>query len=103
MVGYSILSPKPVKADMKDIEYAFAAGALYSSVEDLYKWNKAIYTDKLIKNRLWIKSLQAIPNSYGYGWYISDDKYGVIAQHEGGIIGSHVPYIENVLKELDEK
>ncbi len=127
-VGYSSLSPKPVKADMKGIEYAYAAGGLYSSVEDLYKWDQALYTDKLIKKQTLDKVFAKYTNSYGYGWYISDDKEGVIAQiegvangantfiiryigknqliillsnFEGGIVSSPIPYIESVLKELE--
>jgi tetratricopeptide (TPR) repeat protein len=52
------------------MEGAYAAGALYSTVEDLYKWDQALYTDKLVPNDL--KQTLFTPNlqNYGYGWAI---------------------------------
>lgn len=63
-----------------------AAAALYSTTEDLYKWDRALYTDKLVSE----KSLEQIfipnKNNYGYGWYIkSTDKKEY--QHNGMMLG----------------
>jgi CubicO group peptidase (beta-lactamase class C family) len=32
-----------------DVSDAFSAGALYSTAEDMYKWDQALYTEKLVK------------------------------------------------------
>ncbi len=46
-------------------------GSLYSTVDDLYKWDRALYTEKLLKK----DTLKTIFTSYvdgvGYGWFIS--------------------------------
>lgn len=49
---------------------AYAAGALYSTVEDLYKWDQALYTDKLVPNDLKQKLFTPNLENYGYGWRI---------------------------------
>jgi hypothetical protein len=48
----------------------YAAGSLYSTVEDLYKWDQALYTDKLIPSDLKLKLFTPNLNHYGYGWDI---------------------------------
>ena len=37
----------------------YAAGALYSTVEDLYKWDQALYTDKLVPKRSQAKAIHS--------------------------------------------
>jgi CubicO group peptidase (beta-lactamase class C family) len=47
-------------------------GSLYSTVEDLYKWDRALYTEKLLKKGTVDKIFTAhVDNSVGYGWFIS--------------------------------
>ena len=48
----------------------YAAGALYSTVEDLYKWDQALYTDKLLPNDLKQRIFTPGLEHYGYGWVI---------------------------------
>ena len=71
----------------------YAAGALYSTVEDLYKWDQALYTDKLVPNDLKQKLFTPNLENYGYGWAIRSipaDEPGAgrtLIQHTGGING----------------
>jgi CubicO group peptidase (beta-lactamase class C family) len=76
-----------------DMSVPFAAGSLYSTVEDLFKWDRALYTDKLLapefKTMLWTPGLQ----HYGFGWLIDtmtldDEKTkAAFVAHNGGIDG----------------
>lgn len=74
-----------------DMSIPFSAGALYSTVNDMYKWDQALYTDKLVS----METLQQIftPHleGYGFGWHISDVDIGSIKKnlitHSGGIFG----------------
>jgi CubicO group peptidase (beta-lactamase class C family) len=73
--------------DYIDMSIPHDAGALYSTVLDLLKWDQALYSDKLLPR----KSLEAMftphKDNYGYGWII-DKKYGAIRySHGGGIMG----------------
>ncbi|MFC2164126.1 serine hydrolase [Acidobacteriota bacterium] len=72
----------------------YAAGALYSTVEDMYKWDRAQYTEKLVSQQ----SLNAMftPHTYsaeyggfhnGYGVWVSERKNRKIVGHAGGVNG----------------
>ncbi|HLY62129.1 MAG TPA: serine hydrolase [Terriglobia bacterium] len=76
-----------------DMALPYAAGSLYSTVEDLYKWDQALYTDKLVPNDLKQKLFTPNLENYGYGWDIrtipaSEPGAGqAMISHEGGING----------------
>jgi CubicO group peptidase (beta-lactamase class C family) len=85
--GYFSLNPNPVPAPIVDSTIAYSAGAIYSSVGDLFKWDRAIYTDKVLKPEAWKAVFTPYKNKYGYGWTI-DSVYGkLITAHSGGIHG----------------
>ena len=46
--GYLTLGDDPVKEDPIDMSSAYAAAGLYSTLEDLYKWDRALYTEELV-------------------------------------------------------
>jgi len=73
-----------------DMSIPYAAGSLYSTVDDLYLWDQALYTDQLMTPQS--KELMYKPNlsNYAYGWVITkagfDEKIPIIT-HGGGING----------------
>ncbi|MGZ3951099.1 MAG: serine hydrolase [Flavisolibacter sp.] len=90
--GYFSLNPRPVAAPIVDSTIAYSAGAIYTTVGDLYKWDRGIYTDKILKPESWKAVFTPYKNKYGYGWGI-DSLYGrLITAHSGGIHGfsSHI-------------
>src|SRR5277367_2180757 len=76
-----------------DMSLPYAAGSLYSTVEDLYKWDQALYTDKLISDDLKQKLFTPNLENYGYGWDIRAVPAGepgagqTVISHGGGING----------------
>lgn len=81
-----------------DMSLPYAAGSLYSTVEDLYLWDQALYTDKLLSNELKGEMFKAQVRmnpvmSYGYGWMTGNSPVGRSADtvevvlHGGGING----------------
>jgi tetratricopeptide (TPR) repeat protein len=76
-----------------DMALPYAAGSLYSTVEDLYKWDQALYTDKLLPADLKQKIFTPGLEHYGYGWVIdtvpaNDPGAGkTMVGHGGGING----------------
>jgi CubicO group peptidase (beta-lactamase class C family) len=79
-----------------DMSWAGGAGALYSTVEDLYKWNEALFSGKVLQD----KSLKAgftpvlLSNgkkpdnaNYGYGWALGEYRGQDIIEHGGGLHG----------------
>ena len=80
-------------APFLDMSLPYAAGSLYSTVEDLYKWDQALYTDKLLPGDLKQKIFTPGLQHYGYGWNIdtlppADPAAGqTVIEHGGGING----------------
>ncbi len=70
-----------------DRSIAYAAGALKSTVEDLYKWDQALYTQKLVKYETLNKMFTPYLESYGYGWQIVKQGDKPIIKHRGGTFG----------------
>lgn len=91
--GYQLASGKYVNAPYLDMTIPYAAGSLYSTVEDLYLWDRALYTEKLLKDDLKKQMFTPALHDYGYGWSINkaklDDQKTELntIQHSGGIHG----------------
>ncbi|WP_170885462.1 serine hydrolase domain-containing protein [Bacillus alkalicellulosilyticus] len=66
-----------------NISSFYGAGAMYSTVEDLYKWDRSLYTDMILSSEsrklLFTKHI----GNFGYGWFVTED--GVY--HDGRITG----------------
>jgi CubicO group peptidase (beta-lactamase class C family) len=86
--GYFTLTSKtPIASPVVDSTIAYAAGAIYSTVEDLYKWERAISSNKILSPAAWKSVFTPYMSKYGYGWLI-DTLYGKeIMAHGGGIHG----------------
>ena len=87
-VGYSKLNSKHKNISVVvDSSIMYAAGGIYSTVSDLYKWDRALYTNKIIHDSSLQKAFTPYKNNYGYGWMI-DSAYGKKAvMHEGATLG----------------
>ena len=91
--GYERSASEFKNARYYDMSIPFAAGALYSTVGDLYLWDQALYTERLLPANL--RDLLFKPNleNYGYGWGILIPKAGSpyagesIPMHGGAIFG----------------
>ncbi len=70
-----------------DMTLPYSAGSLYSTVEDLYKWDQALYGEKILsaasKQRMFTPGL----SHYGYAWDITKRDGVTIIEHGGGING----------------
>ncbi len=91
--GYQKTSTGYTNAAYLDMSLPYAAGSLYSTVEDLFKWDQSLYADKILSAES--KKLMFTPglSNYGYGFNIYDQAIGKteqktkIIQHGGGING----------------
>ena len=91
--GYERSSSGLQNARYYDMSVPFAAGALYSTVEDLNLWDQALYGERLLPAHL--RGLLFKPNleNYGYGWGILVPAAGSpyagesIPMHGGAIFG----------------
>ena len=83
-----------------NISYFFAEAGLCSTVEDLYKWDQALYTEKLVKKETLEKMFKPNKENYGYGW-ITDEKYPGLVQYSG--INYHKGFISYIARFRDSK
>ncbi len=107
--GYSITFDGYVNADYLNMSLPYAAGSLYSTVEDLYKWDQALYTDKLLSKKMKKEMFKPHVASgiddesyYAYGWAISKRSFPKSKEkvnsvsHGGGINGFNT-FIERLV------
>ena len=73
--------------DYVDMSIPHAAGALYSTVEDLLKWDQALYTEKLLPRKSLETMFTPFKDNYGYGWVIDKKRGRTRYAHGGGIMG----------------
>ncbi|MEJ7739788.1 MAG: serine hydrolase [Chitinophagaceae bacterium] len=86
--GYITLNENAkAAAPIVDSSVSYAAGSLYSSVEDLYKWERAISANKILSPGSWKMAFTPFRNKYGYGWFIDTMYAKLITAHGGGIHG----------------
>jgi len=95
--GYEKNGRSYVNANFLDMSVPYAAGALYSTVEDLYLWDQALYGNQLLRKEnmelLFTKHIPSGGSYYGYGWGIGEIPLGNTAErietigHGGGIDG----------------
>ncbi len=91
--GYEKKGAKYVNSAYLDMSIPYAAGSLYSTVEDLYLWDQALYTDKLISASSKVLLFTPFLSGYAYGWGVDKMKIGELKDslqtigHGGGING----------------
>jgi CubicO group peptidase (beta-lactamase class C family) len=83
--------------------YIGGAASVVSTVEDLYKWDQALYQPTIISKESLDEIFTAGKNNwdnreygkqgYGFGWFVSGDETNRIVQHDGGFAGFRA-YIE---------
>ncbi len=98
-----------IKNDENIVSYALGSGDIFSTVEDLYKWDQALYDTALLSENS--KSLLFNPEdsefgNYGYGFRIMDyqrgkgsTKNGVLMRHGGTMDG----FMSNLHRYSDDR
>ncbi|MFX1411086.1 MAG: serine hydrolase domain-containing protein [Promethearchaeota archaeon] len=92
-VGYS---HNGFAAEFINPSLAYSAGGLYSTVEDLYRWDRSFYTEELVPPELLdtvFTPFLSTPHfpyappydqvSYGYGWFVGERLGRRVAGHGG--------------------
>jgi len=72
-IGYDdITTDPPVRAITIHRTIPFSAGAMQSTVEDLYRWDQALYTEALVSAATLERMFTPGLGDYGFGWYIDE-------------------------------
>lgn len=94
--GYSLeAGGKITNAAYLDMSRPFAAGGLYSTAEDLLRWDAALYTERLISRKSFEAalnssvdaSIKSLTGKYGYGWLTARQAGRRAQVHSGEING----------------
>lgn len=91
--GYARNLDGYTNAPYLDMSIPYAAGSLYSTVEDLYLWDQALYTDKVLSTKSKELMYKPFLQDYAYGWVVTTLSYKPQGQpvqsirHGGGING----------------
>src|SRR5690606_21672180 len=88
--GYAQADGQWERKDQSATSAVLGDGGIYSNVVDLYKWDQALYTDKLLPQGLLDASFayHHLSNGdtvkYGYGWHLKhNDRGEQVVYHTG--------------------
>lgn len=91
--GYGRGDAGLANAEYLSMSHPYSAGALASNVDDLARWDAALYTDTLLsadaRRRQWTpyRLANGKDTNYGYGWGIGMYAGRQVVEHGGGIPG----------------
>lgn len=85
--GYFLIGSAPTPGE-QGTGYIVGAGDIYTTADDLLKFDQALYTNKLLTERS--RKSMFTPHTkedYGYGWFVGNDEDGRCYSHTGGGAG----------------
>jgi CubicO group peptidase (beta-lactamase class C family) len=91
--GHSRTDKGFVRTDQSNTSAVLGDGGIYSSVEDLFKWDQELYANRLISASLRQQSFtpamlnDGTQTKYGYGWYVEPYKNLSSVYHTGSTRG----------------
>lgn len=89
--GYTRRGDRVVNAAFLDMQQPYSAGSLYSTTEDLLKWDQALYTDRVLPEAARTAMFTPFKDNYAYGWTIQPPERATSGRqqvgHGGGING----------------
>jgi len=101
--GYQPDGADNAKAPIVDASWLYAAGGIYSTVEDLLRWERALTTDALLPAQELAAMWAADLGEYGYGWQLLPPSPKTqnrrLVFHAGGIPG----FATDLLRYPDER
>ncbi len=91
------LSPMPDYS----LSTLFSTGGIYSTAEDLFKWDQALYTNSILSDSSKTILFDPVLNDYSCGWYVKKgiDEEGEIYErhfHGGWIKGYHAYILRRI-------
>ena len=97
-LGYNLGTNGFERALNWDMSWAFGCGALYSTVEDLYRWNEGIFNGRVLDAASLAAAFTPVKTKeneayytkdggYGFGWFVSRDRGLREIWHGGGLNG----------------
>ncbi|MGB3480467.1 MAG: serine hydrolase [bacterium] len=97
-VGYTLGEKGLVNARYTNVGRSSGAGGLLSTVEDMYLWDRALYTEKLTTKDSLEKIFTPFRHNYGYGWFIGKYLNRKMVNHGGRSLG----FVADIMRFIDD-
>jgi CubicO group peptidase (beta-lactamase class C family) len=85
--GYNRVDGVLTNAPYIDVGFTGGAGAFYSTVDDLLRWDRALNANTLLDAASTAKLFTAVKNEYGYGWWVQTRLNRRVEWHGGNAPG----------------
>ena len=85
--GYTVESDSVRFSDQSTTSAVLGDGGIYTSIEDLYKWDQALYSEILVTSETLQKAFTPALKNYGFGWRIDEYKGRFRVHHTGSTCG----------------
>jgi CubicO group peptidase (beta-lactamase class C family) len=85
--GYAPGATGPENAGFVHMSIPHAAGSLYSTTEDLLRWEQGLFGGKLLKPESLVKMTTPFKDDYAFGLAVHTDDSRKVIEHGGGIEG----------------
>jgi hypothetical protein len=85
--GYAPGKDGPVNASFVHMSIPFSAGALYSTTEDLLRWEQGLFGGKVLKPESLAKMTTPFKQDYAFGLGVTTRNGHKVIAHNGGIEG----------------
>lgn len=91
--GYTLQDGQLQHADFLDMSVPFSAGGLFSTVDDLLRWNTALHGGGVLNRTSYERMTARYPETqkedgfYGYGLFIGETSGYSCLSHSGGVNG----------------
>ena len=103
--GYSQRGAAFERTDQSLTSAVLGDGGIYSSIDDLFRWDQALYTTQLVRADTLQQAFTSVlltngkPTNYGFGWEIGEFQGIKTVRHGGSTIG----FRTNILRIPDRK
>ncbi|MFT5287932.1 MAG: hypothetical protein ACI8TQ_004120 [Planctomycetota bacterium] len=100
--GYDVLLGKQRLSRWMSMSTPYAAGALYSTARDLWKWDQVLRSHSLLSKEMEERMFTAELENYGYGWFVGGSGDALVTWHTGNMPGvstsiTRVPFRERCI------
>jgi len=96
-MGYAVTDSGVFDSDQSAYSAVLGDGGIYSNLNDLLKWDQALYTDKLVPASTLQRAFTPFKENYGFGWRIDTYKGHKRIHHTGSTSG-----FRNVIQRFPE-
>lgn len=86
-MGYDVTDSVIEDSDQSAYSAVLGDGGIYSNLEDLMKWDAALYTEKILSKESLQAAFSPFKENYGFGWRIDKYKGHLRTHHTGSTSG----------------